>query len=175
MKTLDTLFIATVFAVVTVWGCNEEESNETPDPNPGFTQRDQVSDCGGFAAELEHDSGQLRYLNAGHNPPFLLRESGTEKLPPSSYPLGMLGDASYDETTLELQPGETILAYTDGVTEAANEDGEEFGMERLEALVGELRGLSPEETGARVLREVDRFIGSARLADDLSIAVIQRE
>jgi hypothetical protein len=127
-----------------------------------------------FFAELEHDSGQLRYLNAGHNPPFLLRASGVEKLPPSSFPLGMLSTASYSETALELQPGEMVLAYTDGVTEAANKHGEEFGSERLEALVPDLRGLSPEEIGARVLHEVDRFIGSTRLGDDLSIAVIQR-
>ena len=127
-----------------------------------------------FFAELEHDSGQLRYLNAGHNPPFLLRAGGVEKLPASSYPLGMLSTASYSESALELQPGEMILAYTDGVTEAANKHGEEFGSDRLEALVPDLRGLSPEQVGARVLHEVDRFIGSTRLGDDLSIAVIQR-
>jgi sigma-B regulation protein RsbU (phosphoserine phosphatase) len=127
-----------------------------------------------FFAELEHDSGQLRYLNAGHNPPFLIRASSVEQLPASSFPLGMMDTASYREVALTLDPGDMILAYTDGVTEAANEQDEEFGMERLEALVPELRGLPPEAVGTRILLEVDRFIGRVRLGDDLSIAVIQR-
>jgi sigma-B regulation protein RsbU (phosphoserine phosphatase) len=87
----------------------------------------------------------------------------------------MMASPSYIEEALELQPGEMILAYTDGVTEAANEQGEEFGMGRLEALLPELRDLSPEHVGARIHAEIDRFIGNARLADDLSIAVIVRE
>jgi hypothetical protein len=127
-----------------------------------------------FFAELEHHSGHLRYLNAGHNPPFVLRAAGIEKLPPSSFPLGMLASASYSEGALELAPGEIVLAYTDGVTEATNEQGEEFGVERLEALAPALRELPPDRIGARVLAEVDRFIGNTRLADDLSIAVIVR-
>ncbi len=125
-----------------------------------------------FFAELEHHSGHLRYLNAGHNPPFLLHAGGVRKLLPSSYPLGMLQSAAYAEEALEMKPGEMILAYTDGVTEAANEADEEFGAQRLEALLPQLYGLSPEQVGARVLQEVDRFIGDTRLSDDLSLAVI---
>ena len=121
-----------------------------------------------FFAELEHHSGQLRYLNAGHNPPFVLRQDRIEKLPASSYPLGMLGSATYEEGAVELEAGDVLLAYSDGLTEANSENGEEFGVERLEALLPELKHLSAEEIGTRVLEEVDRFQGDNRPDDDLS-------
>jgi sigma-B regulation protein RsbU (phosphoserine phosphatase) len=125
-----------------------------------------------FFAQLEHDSGQLRYLNAGHNPPFVIRPDSVEKLHASSYPLGMLADAEYEEGAVEMQPGEIMLAYSDGLTEALNEQGEEFGVERLERLLPELRGRSPEEIGARVLQAAEEFMGGVRPGDDLSLAII---
>jgi sigma-B regulation protein RsbU (phosphoserine phosphatase) len=128
-----------------------------------------------FFAEIEHDSGHLRYLNAGHNPPFVIRQKGFEKLPPSSFPLGMLDSPTYSEGVLRLEPGELVLAYTDGVTEANNEQGEEFGSARLEALIPRLRELSPERIGACILDEVSKFVGSCRQGDDLSLAVIARK
>jgi len=125
-----------------------------------------------FFAQLEHHSGQLRYLNAGHNPPFVIRHDTLEKLHASSYPLGMLAGAEYEEGELTMQPGEIMLAYSDGLTEAMNEQGEEFGMERLERLLPELRTLAPEEVGARVLQAAEEFMGGVRPGDDLSLAVI---
>jgi len=128
-----------------------------------------------FFAELEHHSGHLRYLNAGHNPAFVIHASGFEKLTASSYPLGMFDSASYEEGATRLEPGDVLLAYSDGLTEAANDQGEEFGNERLEKLLPELRDLPPEEIGRRLLAHVDRFLGDARLTDDLSLAVIVKD
>jgi sigma-B regulation protein RsbU (phosphoserine phosphatase) len=125
-----------------------------------------------FFAELEHHSGHLRYLNAGHNPAFVVRADRIEKLSASSYPLGMLAEASYEEGALSLAPGDVMLAYSDGLTEANNAAGDEFGVERLEKLLPELRDLSPQEIGSRVLSHVDRFLGDTRLNDDLSLAII---
>ncbi len=127
-----------------------------------------------FLAELEHDSGHVRFLNAGHNPAFHIRSGGSARLAASSYPLGMLASASYREGSVNLDPGELILAYSDGLTEATNQHGEEFGNRRLEALLPELCDLAPEEVGALVLARVDDFLGSARLTDDLSLAVMVR-
>jgi hypothetical protein len=124
--------------------------------------------------EVEHDAGVLRYLNAGHNPPIVIHREGVSRLPASSFPLGMLSDATYEEGLLELAPGEWILAYSDGLTEATNAAEEEFGVERLEALIPRLRALAPEAAGRRVLKEVDRFVGELRPADDLSLVVIAR-
>jgi sigma-B regulation protein RsbU (phosphoserine phosphatase) len=127
-----------------------------------------------FLAELDHGSGRLRYLNAGHNPACVIRHGGVERLDASSYPLGLLAQASYQEGAVELSPGELLLAYSDGLTEATNEAGEEFGAQRLEQLLPSLRGLAPAAAGARVLAEVARFVGERRPDDDLSLAVIAR-
>jgi hypothetical protein len=128
-----------------------------------------------FYTELEHHSGSLRYLNAGHNPAFLIRGDQIETLGASSYPLGMLPGAEYKECGLSLEPGDVVLAYSDGLTEASNLRGEEFGVERVRALLPELKKLSPEEFGGRILEEVDRFLGEARPGDDLSLVIILRQ
>jgi len=125
-----------------------------------------------FYTELEHHSGQLRYLNAGHNPAFAIRKDGIEKLGASSWPLGMLPEASYEEKTLELFPGEILLIYSDGLTEATNGAGEEFGEGRLESMLPGFRDLDPEQIGDRLLEEVDHFLGEVRPHDDLSLVVI---
>jgi hypothetical protein len=127
-----------------------------------------------FFTELEHHSGHLRYLNAGHNPAFVVRADRIDTLPASSYPLGMLGSAAYEEGSLSLEPGDVLLAYSDGLTEATNANGDEFGAERLEKLLPDLRGIAPQEIGSRVLAEVDRFLDDARLTDDLSLSIILR-
>jgi len=116
----------------------------------------------------------VRYLNAGHNPSFLVRADRVEKLGASSVPLGMLPATVYEESALEIEPGEMMLAYTDGLTEAENVLGQEFGMSRLEEMLPDLRGLDPESVGRRILEEVDRFLGDARTTDDLSLVVIRR-
>ena len=128
-----------------------------------------------FFVELEHYSGQVRYLNAGHNPPFLFGATRMEKLEASSYPLGMLASATYHEGSAELAPGDLLLIYSDGLTEATNDDGEEFGLARVEAILPELLGLAPEAMGQRILQEVDRFLGDAHTTDDLSIAIIVKQ
>jgi len=125
-----------------------------------------------FFAQLEHNSDQLRYLNAGHNPALVIRSDSVEKLHASSYPLGMLADAEYEEGAIEMQPGEIMLIYSDGLTEAFNDQDEEFGMERLEAMLPELRSLAPAEIGAHLLRTVEDFMGGVRPGDDLSLAII---
>lgn len=128
-----------------------------------------------FFAQLEHESSRLAYLNAGHNPAIFITPEGTRRLYASSYPLGMLADARYEEGSIDVGPGETLVAYSDGLTEALSSQGEEFGMDRLEAEVAGLRGLAPEEIGRRILDSVDRFMGQNRPDDDLSLVVIVRD
>ncbi|HET9298700.1 MAG TPA: PP2C family protein-serine/threonine phosphatase [Candidatus Polarisedimenticolaceae bacterium] len=128
-----------------------------------------------FYAEVEPGGGALRYLNAGHNPPLLARWSGIEELGASSYPLGMLDDVAYRQGELDLRPGEMLVAYSDGLTEARNPAGEEFGLDRLRQALGRLRNLPAEEAGRSLLREVDLFMGEQRLDDDLSLVVLLRQ
>jgi len=127
-----------------------------------------------FYAEIEYHSGQLRWLNAGHNPAYVIRTDSIERLHASSFPVGMMETADYEEGVLELQPGDMLLAYSDGLTEATNPADEEFGTKRLEAMLAELRPLEPEAVGGRILSEVDDFLEDARLTDDLSLIVLVR-
>jgi len=128
-----------------------------------------------FYFEIDRGSGRVRYLNAGHNPPFLVRADGTiETIEPSSIPLGMMADCACREGHLELRPGDLLVAYSDGLTEATNATGQEFGPERLRALLPGLRGLPSEEIVARVTREVNLFLGGLRPHDDLSLIAVGR-
>jgi sigma-B regulation protein RsbU (phosphoserine phosphatase) len=128
-----------------------------------------------FYGELEHDSGQLRYVNAGHNPPFLIRRDSIDRLDPSWMPLGMFATSNYTEYADQLETGDILLIYSDGLTEATNSADEEFGMERLEAMLPDFRTLQPHEIGTYILKAVDRFLGDARLTDDLSMVIIVKE
>ena len=128
-----------------------------------------------FYSEIEYHSGSMRWLNAGHNPAFVIRADRLEKLCASSLPVGMMEKSTYEEGVLELQIGDVMLAYSDGLTEATSLDGEEFGLKRVEELLPSLRDLRPEEIGKRVLAAVDRFLGDAKTTDDLSLIVVRRE
>ena len=127
-----------------------------------------------FYLEILPGSPRMRYLNAGHNSPFLLRARGLETLEPSARPLGMLPGATYAEGSLDLEPGDLLVAYSDGLVEAQNAAEIDFGVERLQQLVPTLRGLEAEAAGLRLLAEVDRFVGEERSRDDLSLVTVLR-
>lgn len=127
-----------------------------------------------FYAELQYDSGAVRYVNAGHNPALAIRRDRVDRLGASSLPLGMLEGSNYEEVSLNLEPGETLLIYSDGVTEAENIDADEFGIERLEALTPQLREVDPETAGHVVLSAIDGFLDGLRPADDLSMVIVRR-
>ena len=128
-----------------------------------------------FYAELEHNSGQVRYLNAGHNPALVLGKDRLQRLESSSFPVGMMEDVSYDEGAVSMEPGEMLFAYTDGLSEAMNTAGEEFGVERVEALARDLLGLDPTAAGSHALKSINRFLGDARPDDDLSLMILVRQ
>jgi sigma-B regulation protein RsbU (phosphoserine phosphatase) len=127
-----------------------------------------------FYVELQAGSGRLRYLNAGHNPPFVLREKATEGLQASAIPLGMMAGTTYTEGELTLEPGNLLVVYSDGLTEARNSKDEEFGADRLEAMLPRLRGLTAEECVRIIIDEVNVFLGRERPHDDLSLVVLAR-
>lgn len=124
--------------------------------------------------ELQPDSGSVRLLNAGHMPPLRLSDSRLEEIAQHTTALGLTPEATFVEQGIALQKGETLLIYSDGLTEARNEAGDFFGEERLLALVRSLAGLRAAEMGARIIAEIERFVGEARAHDDLSMLVLQR-
>src|SRR5205085_12143514 len=88
-----------------------------------------------FLGILETATGVLRYTNAGHNPPLVLRASGTaEELGSTGVPLGLLPQATYRAGEVTLGPGDVLVLYTDGIAEANDPEGNEYGLERLKKL-----------------------------------------
>jgi sigma-B regulation protein RsbU (phosphoserine phosphatase) len=124
--------------------------------------------------ELGAAAGMVKVLNAGHMPPLVLRDGGVGELPKGGPALGIVPEARFAEQRIELQPGETLVVYTDGVTEAMNEAGDFFGEERLRPLLADAGGLQAERLAGRIVEAVDAFVGRARVYDDLSLAVVRR-
>src|SRR5947199_8016759 len=125
-------------------------------------------------SEYHPTTRRLTYVNAGHNAPILRRANGAlEKLEIGGLPLGIKVDATYETASLELRPGDALILFTDGVIEAFNASGEEFGNERWLATV---RGL-PDWSGHLCLRylmeRVDQFVGGTRQADDITCLVFR--
>src|SRR5260221_5951356 len=118
---------------------------------------------------LDIASGVLTYCNCGHNPPLVVRGDGTrERLTLTGLPLGVMPDADYATRTVVLAPGDRLVLYTDGVTEASTTDGAEFGEARLEAAIDALRRGSAIAQGAGTLERVDAFAAGAPQADDIT-------
>jgi sigma-B regulation protein RsbU (phosphoserine phosphatase) len=113
-------------------------------------------------------------LNAGHLPPVVLGRDKVEEMPRGGPALGILSKWSYEGRVVSLQPGETLLVYSDGLTEAFNDRGEFFGDRRLKELFSQFGGLSAEAMGTRLLTEVDQFVGEEPRSDDLSLMVLKR-
>ncbi|HEY7791837.1 MAG TPA: PP2C family protein-serine/threonine phosphatase [Vicinamibacterales bacterium] len=123
--------------------------------------------------ELMPDDGHVRLLNAGHMPP-LVRSTSISELPRGSIALGITPDADFHEQQFDLAPGDVLLAYSDGVTEAMNRAGDFFGDDRLRQVFGAAGDLTAEQIGRRVLASVDAFTGDAPIHDDLSLVVVKR-
>ena len=128
-----------------------------------------------FCATLNFRTGELRYSNAGHNPPLILRTGGTPQwLPlPEGFLLGVLEGSSYSTVTTFLNPGDALFLYTDGVTEAMNMDGQAYSNGSLQALVESLADAKPETMVQEVVRQVQDFAGKAPQSDDITVLAIR--
>jgi serine phosphatase RsbU (regulator of sigma subunit) len=125
--------------------------------------------------ELEADGSALRYVNAGHNPPFLVRRDGSvERLAPTAVALGIMPDAEFQAYETPLDPGDRLLLYTDGVTEANDLADAEYGDERLAAYLASHAGTSEPELLDGVIGEVLAFCGPVRPRDDMTLMVVTR-
>jgi sigma-B regulation protein RsbU (phosphoserine phosphatase) len=123
---------------------------------------------------IDSPAGTLRYVNAGHLPPLVVSTDGVKQLPKGNVALGLSADAVYDGQEIAMSTGQSLVLYSDGLTEAQNEAGEFYGMERFEALCRQLAGCSAQAFGERLVAEVALFEGESRRNDDLSLAILQR-
>jgi sigma-B regulation protein RsbU (phosphoserine phosphatase) len=128
-----------------------------------------------FLARIDCDSGQVGYCNAGHFAPILLRADGQAELLELGGPLlGAVDDASFQSGDVHLRPGDTLVAYSDGVLECQNEAGEEFGSGRLLATLQQSRQLNARNALVALLAAVQDFANGKPLSDDVSLTVIRR-
>ncbi len=125
-----------------------------------------------FYGVLDAKNRVFTFSNAGHNPPLLLHADGrAEWLTEGGLALGVLEDTTYEERPTPLTTGDVLVLYTDGVTEAANEHEEEFGVERLEALVRANAKRPAAEIVEAIRTQVNDFTGERHLNDDLTLLV----
>jgi hypothetical protein len=127
-----------------------------------------------FYLSLTVQSGHVRYLNAGHIPPLVVRGQAIEELPGGSIALGFMPEAEFTERTASLADGDVLVIVSDGVVEAVNAADDFFGDERLRAALAASTGQSARMMGLSVLGALQAFVGQKRPHDDVSIVVVRR-
>ena len=131
-----------------------------------------------FYAVLDPATGRFVYANAGHSPPMVFNSQSGEVLQRLEYtgkPLGLFEDEVWEHGEIELSPGDVVVIYTDGVSEAQNEQGEFFDENGLVASVKHHLGAPADNITQGILSDVGEFIAGAPQVDDIGIAVLKRE
>ena len=127
-----------------------------------------------FYGELDPATRRLVYVNAGHVPPFVVRSKGSEERLRSGGPvLGLLDEVTLEPGELQLDPGDLLVAVTDGVTEAVDASGREFGDERVRQALASRKGAGASETLAGLVSAVDAWAGPAGCSDDLTALILR--
>ncbi len=128
-----------------------------------------------FLSEYDPESGRLHYVNAGHEPPFVLRKSGghfqTIFLESGGPVIGMLRNSAYREGVVSLHPGDVLVAYTDGLCETANGAGEEWGWPRFQETVETCADEQARDIVESVLESAESFAGGTPQRDDVTLWV----
>jgi phosphoserine phosphatase RsbU/P len=125
-------------------------------------------------AEMDPLTGTLSYVNAGHNPPALRRaDGGIEWLATGGLPLGVRASIEYESATLSLRPGDRLVIFTDGVVEAQDPGGREYGEARLTEVLKDVREEDAAGTLGRLMSSVDSFVGTAPRSDDITCMVMR--
>lgn len=128
-----------------------------------------------LVAVLDVPTGKVRCANAGHLPALLLRSSGeTRWLDATGIPVGLMPESAYFTVEEELAPGDTLLLYTDGITEASDPEGEDYGQERLRECAVSNGALGPAELARAIEEDVEGFVRGRPFADDRTLVILKR-
>jgi sigma-B regulation protein RsbU (phosphoserine phosphatase) len=127
-----------------------------------------------FLAEVDPDTRAMRYTSAGHNSPMLRRVDGScVRLEEGGVPLGIQPDAQFESGSTTLARGDLLVIFSDGLVEAVNPAGDEFGEARLKETLDAVPGESAAETLKQIMQAVDRFVGRARQHDDMTCLIVR--
>ena len=124
--------------------------------------------------ELNPDTGRINFFNAGHMPPVLLKKGTIEEMPQGDTALGLSPDTEFREMSVELNTGDTLIVYSDGITEARNEKGEFYGEQRFFEELKKYHSETPESIGIKLISAIEQFTGDAKHSDDLSLVILKR-
>ena len=125
-------------------------------------------------AEYDPATRKLTYVNAGHNSPVIRHANATtDRLESGGLPLGISDNASFPSSEIQLQPGDTLVLFTDGVVEAFNSSGEEFSDARWLNAIRSLPPLNAQQTLSYLTKNVDEFVGATRQSDDITCLVLR--
>ena len=123
---------------------------------------------------LIHEDGRLVYINAAHPPPLVLRVDGArQELEANGMPVGMMEDAGFPSAEERLAPGDKIVIYSDGVTEAQNTEGQFFGRKRLQEIVTKHAGATCAAIHSAIQEAVTTFTEGAAQSDDITVLVLE--
>ena len=127
-------------------------------------------------AVYDPETGEFTYASGGHDAPLLVRPDGSSELLPltDGIALGIVPGLSYRQNTVTLSPGETLVLYTDGVTEAMNVSGEQFGLERLRDIFSARAPGDSNEAAHMIFNAVQTFAGGAAQSDDITCLTLRR-
>ena len=158
-------------------------ANQHPDPSNAIAStNDQLCSMNpkelfitAFFGVIDLELGTLTYVNAGHDPPYLLRPSEEPEMIPHTggIALGVLPELNYAETTIPLDPGTALYLYTDGITEAEDANGQQFGRDRLEERLSGANGAGPQGLMDDILVDLRQFTGDAKQFDDITCMAVQ--
>ena len=126
-----------------------------------------------FWGDYDPQRARLTYVSAGHCPGFLLTERGIQRLDSSGPVLGILPQSRFDQVAVDFRRGDLLVLYSDGIVEAANALGEDFGEDRLCAALNRCQGASAETTRTEILRDYRAFLGNSAPEDDLTLLVLE--
>ncbi|MDH3493472.1 MAG: SpoIIE family protein phosphatase [Acidobacteriota bacterium] len=127
-----------------------------------------------FAGELHPENHVFSYINAGHNPPLVARKDGTiEELGSGGFPLGIMAETEFEQGSVVLNSGECVVIFSDGVSEAENKDGEEFGIERLTAVVSKNVSRSAAGIRDKIESALSAFTKTAPANDDITLVIVK--
>ncbi len=128
-----------------------------------------------FYFEIKPEDSKIRFVNAGHFPPFLIIKNEIKELPKNNPAIGLMNYFSYNEDIVNMESGEILIAYSDGVTEAQNEYGQFFEKERFLKVLSNIKDYKIENIGEAIVDAVNRFVGDAHVTDDLSLIIIKKD